>query len=113
MTVLAGKEKQRTKVASGRHDRHVRVGAISVAALVALYVAGLINPFTGPALQYPYYELFCGKKPVVAWSFMGKSFKTPGMRSYRPPSLLGLGSDKLYCTENEAMSHGYGKSLAR
>jgi hypothetical protein len=73
-----------------------------------LYIIGLINPVTGPRLQYPYYQLFCGRKPVVTSSIMGKTYSTPDMQSYRPPGL----DSELYCTENEAMSHGYSKSLA-
>jgi hypothetical protein len=82
--------------------------AISVSVLFALYIIGLINPVTGPALQYPYYELVCGRKPVVASSIMAKRYYTPDeMQGYGPP---GLG-DKLYCTENEARAHGYRGSL--
>jgi hypothetical protein len=90
-------------------SRSARFIVTSLVALLLLYILGLINPVTGPRLQYPYYELVCGKKPVVAWSLMGKYYDTPDMQSYQPPGFLG---DKLYCTENEAMSHGYSKSLA-
>jgi hypothetical protein len=76
--------------------------------LLALYVIGLINPFTGPALQYPYYEAFCGKKPVIGTSFMeGQYFVTSDMEGYSTPGLY----DTLYCTENDARSQGYSKSL--
>jgi hypothetical protein len=77
-------------------------------ALVLLYIVGLINPFTGALFQYPYYRVICGKKPVVASSIMAKTYKTPDMMSY---SVHGF-EQELFCTENEARSHGYSKSLA-
>jgi hypothetical protein len=101
-------QQEKPKVLTSR-SRKARFIVTSLAVLTLLYIIGLINPVTGPALQYPYYELICGRKPVVAWSLMGKYYDTPDMQSYQPPGLLG---DKLYCTENEAMSHGYSKSLA-
>lgn len=94
---------------STKQNRRTKILAISTLAVLVIYVIGLVNPYTGPALQYPYYEFFCGRKPVVASSFMGRYYLTPDMQSYRPPGVLGY--DELYCTENEAMSHGYSRSL--
>lgn len=75
------------------------------AALLAIYIIGLVNPITGSQLQYPYYELFCGNKPIVASSFMSRSYYTPDMQSYDLMSRTD--NAKLYCTEEEARAAGY------
>lgn len=77
------------------------------AILLVLYVIGLVNPVTGMQLQYPYYELFCGKKPVIALEFMTKTYYTPDQETYK--KRLGI-DGKLYCTEAEALSAGYQKN---
>ena len=76
--------------------------------LLALYVIGLINPFTGALFQYPYYRVFCGHEPVVGTSFMGKDYKTSDMKTYKVDGF----DQQLFCTEDEARAHNYRKSLA-
>lgn len=87
--------------------KHRLAISISAGVLVILYIIGLINPITGPALRYPYYEVYCGGKPVIATSFMSKHYVTSDMPGYDTPGLY----DEMFCTEIEAMSHGYGRGL--
>lgn len=81
-----------------------------VAGIILLaYVIGLVNPITGNYLKYPYYELFCGQKPVVASDFMARTYLTPDMKSYK---VKNMGAT-LYCTENDAKANGYRRSEAQ
>lgn len=93
-------QKQRAVTKPGK----IRKAIIITLALYMVYMIALINPLTGPYLQYPYYRVFCGHEPVIATSFMGKSYKTADMRGYRLHSFA-----ELYCSENEALSNGYSK----
>lgn len=89
--------------------KHRKAILITTSVLVVLYIIGLINPITGPALRYPYYEAYCGKKPIIGSSFMWESYVTPEMEAYKDEP-LGLYTE-FFCTENEAMSQGFGRSL--
>lgn len=85
----------------------VKTSIIFVSILLVLYVIGFLNPITGNYLKYPYYELFCGRKPVVTSDFMGsKSYYTSDMKNYKVINMSG----GLYCTENEARSRGYSRA---
>lgn len=75
--------------------------------LLILYAIGLVNPVTGMQFQYPYYQLFCGRKPIIAHEFMTKTYYTPDQKTYE--KRLGV-DGKLYCTEEEALSAGYQKN---
>jgi hypothetical protein len=92
------------------HKKRSRLQKYLIAAgiLVAVYAIGLANPITGPSLQYPYYEMACGRKPVITESIMNKRYYTSEMKSYKVRPL----TSGFYCTEEEAQSHGYHKSLA-
>lgn len=89
--------------------RKTKIIIMSVVVIFFIYIVALINPVTGPYFQYPYYRVFCGQEPVVTSSIMGNAYYTPDMKSYR---VIGLGGG-LYCTENEARSRGYSKSLSQ
>lgn len=84
-----------------------KTALVGVTSVLILYLIGLINPLTGPHLQYPYYELSCGRKPVLGSSFMARTYHTPDMRGYRVSMY-----SKLYCTEEEAQADGYRKSMS-
>lgn len=77
-----------------------------VAAVLGIYLIGLINPLTGPSLRLPYYTLYCGKKPVIASDFAG-DYVTEDMGKvyYRADY-----NDKFYCSEAEAIKAGYQRS---
>jgi len=76
------------------------------AILLTIYGFLLVLPFSSAFFQYPYYRVFCGKKPVIADNgYLSKSYATPDMKSYR----LDGSSQVLYCTELEAMSYGHNK----
>lgn len=99
----------KTKNKSTERRKKTKIIIISVIVILLLYIVALINPVTGPHFQYPYYRVFCGREPIVTSSIMGNYYYTPDMKSYR---MIGLGGG-LYCTENEARSHGYSKSLSQ
>lgn len=95
------------KVKTNTKSRTLKIAGIISGLVLIIYVLALINPLTGNHLQYPYYELFCGRKPVVALSFMGsRTYKTPDMQGYDVGGMYST----LYCTENDARSNGYYKS---
>lgn len=78
-----------------------------VVILLALYIAGAINPITGPAFRYPFHVIYCGQKPVITSTFMGgRTYVTPGMNYYNPASH----TDTYFCTEKEAISNNYKRS---
>lgn len=81
---------------------------LTLLALLAVYIVGIINPFTGPQLRYPYVVFYCGQRPVVATGFMAThSYKTPDLKSYNVNMF-----SKFYCTEQEAQAAGYQKTTA-
>jgi hypothetical protein len=98
-----------TKAKNEHGRKKTKAIIISIVVILVIYIVALVNPVTGPHFRYPYYRVFCGREPVVTSSIMGKYYYTPDMKSYR---VIGLGGG-LYCTENEARSHGYSKSLAQ
>jgi hypothetical protein len=112
MIKTAAKAPSSKKTGQLREKIMVRIRSLLLIYLVGLvlfiYIVGLLNPITGPSLQYPYVELYCGRKPVIASDFMTKSYATPNMTTYEPT----MYNDKFYCTEQEAQSHGYHKSAA-
>lgn len=83
---------------------------ITVSVLLIVYIIGLVNPLTGPALQYPYYRVVCGREPIITTSIMGKSYYTPDMKTY--DSIVSHPS-AVYCTEEEAMKADFQKSSAQ
>lgn len=82
---------------------------VAVTILLTLYILGLLNPLTGPGLQYPYYRVFCGHEPVVTASIMGKRYYTPDMEAYKKTSWPSA----VYCTEEEAKKAGFQRSSAQ
>lgn len=109
MTAFTGKERKEAKAASGVRNRRTRIVAISIAALMILYLIGLFNPLTGPWFQYPYYKVACGRDPVVTHSIMGKRYYTPDMKAYKSNI---RGASAVFCTEEEALKAGFQKSSA-
>jgi len=85
----------------------IRLVLFVVAACLAVYIFGLMNPLTGPWLQYPYYKLACDKDPIVADSFMNRRYFTPDMKNYESKI---RGASALYCTEEDALRAGYHKA---
>jgi hypothetical protein len=80
-----------------------------VSGSLLLYLFGLFNPLTGAWFQYPYYRMFCGKKPIITSSIMARTYHTPDMKAYEGKIRTSSG---LYCTEEEAMKAGFQKSSA-
>jgi hypothetical protein len=99
------------KVNKPRVDKFPRRGGrailFAIVIIFGLYVIGIMNPITGPNLRYPYYELYCGHKPILASSFMGKGYYTPDMLGYRVSMY-----STFYCTEEAAQRDGYPKSMS-
>lgn len=80
---------------------------VAVIVLLTMYILGLVNPLTGPSLQYPYYRVFCGREPIVTASIMGKRYYTPDMKAYAGNI---WGASGVFCTEEEASKAGFHKS---
>lgn len=86
--------------------KHRKIILIIATITFLVYVIGLLNPITGPMLRYPYYVANCGKKPVIANTFMGALYyRTPDSKNYQSPGMY----DELFCTEEQAQSQGFTK----
>jgi hypothetical protein len=88
--------------------RRGRAITLTLLALLGVYIIGLVNPITGPALRYPYVTFYCGQKPVIASDFMAKTYKTAEMKGYEVAPFQ-IFQEKFYCTEEEAQAAGYHK----
>ena len=75
----AQQEEPQARVTGSRRTRFI---ITSLVTLLLLYLIGLINPVTGPALQYPYYELFAAESRLLLRPSMGRYYYTPDMQSY-------------------------------
>lgn len=95
-----------SKVKSEANENRKIIKYVGVTiAIFLFYLLLLFNPLTGSLFQYPYYRILCGQKPVIGTGFMGKTYKTPDMDGYK-----FYGSyQELFCTENQAIFHGYKK----
>ncbi|MFC5290926.1 hypothetical protein ACFPM7_28080 [Actinokineospora guangxiensis] len=76
---------------------------LAVGIVIALVIGVLfVHPATSLQMQYPFYWLTCGKKPVIASDYT-KAYVKPGEYDYGV-SFLDSG---LYCTEEDAQREGY------
>lgn len=83
----------------------IKVVIIFLGCLGIIYIIGLINPITGPQLRYPYYEIYCGHKPIVGSPFTNTYFVPNGGPYY---DLMSRADNiGLFCTTEEAHAHGY------
>jgi hypothetical protein len=101
--------KPRSDQASTKRTAKTKIIAIFAGVILVLYLIGLVNPITSMQFQYPYYEFFCGHKPIIAHSFMVKRYYTSDQKSYQ--EMLGV-DGQLFCSETEAQKAGFQKSPA-